>query len=68
MVAILHFVVLLLLCQLDGILRLSFFAAIMNCNFRLQISDFRLQISEVRSELLHFFKIDIYLFVKWNRI
>ena len=53
--------------RLIGISRTSFLAAILNCNFRLQTPDFRLQISEVPTELLHL-QINMYLFVKWNRI
>ena len=37
---------------------MSFFAAILNCNFRLQTSDFRFQISEVPTAL-----VDRYIFV-----
>ena len=55
------------LLQIDWISRMSFSAAILNCNFRLQTSNFRLQISEVPTELFHL-EIDTYLFVKWNRI
>ena len=51
--------------RLIGISRKSFLEAILNC----VISDFRLQISVVPTELLQFqILLDIYLFVKCNRI
>ena len=40
--------------RLIGISHMSFLAAILKWNFRLQTSDFRLQISEVPTELLYF--------------